>query len=135
MVDFLVGSLGLVVLMLCYRVAPDRNIVYLPLCVALLMLAGLGAGTLFAALNVRYRDFRYLVPFILQAWMFSTPSLFLPTGPVPKAKILGSAELFDRIRQLLLNLNPMTGPVGLFAPRPWAAPSPGTTSLTPPCRS
>jgi lipopolysaccharide transport system permease protein len=101
-VDFAVGCLGLVALMLFYRQAPDWHIVYLPLSLLLLMLAGFGTGTLFAALNVKYRDFRYLVPFLLQAWMFSTPSLFLP-----KTMTAGAPKL-------LLLLNPMTGLIELF---------------------
>ena len=41
------------------------------------MVAGIGVGTLFAALNVRYRDVRHLVPFLLQAWLFATPAIYI----------------------------------------------------------
>jgi lipopolysaccharide transport system permease protein len=125
LVDFAVGSLGLIALMVWYGVGPNGNIMYLPLCIGLLMLAGFGAGTLFAALNVKYRDFRYLVPFILQAWMFSTPSLFIQAAATPQASIFGSQNIYEQARALLTYLNPMTGILNLFraatlgGPVPW----------------
>jgi lipopolysaccharide transport system permease protein len=68
-----------------------------------IILAALGVGTLLAALNVAYRDFRHVVPFLVQVWMFATPSIYLPaarrgTGP---------------IHQLLV-LNPMDALIGAF---------------------
>jgi lipopolysaccharide transport system permease protein len=70
---------------------------------ALIVLTALGVGTLLAALNVAYRDFRYVVPFLVQVWMFATPSLYMPpTGAEP-----------GTIRQLLV-LNPMMPQIAAF---------------------
>ena len=51
-----------------------------PLIMLLLVLAALGVGTLLAALTVAYRDFRYVVPFAVQLWMFATPCIYLDAG-------------------------------------------------------
>jgi lipopolysaccharide transport system permease protein len=70
---------------------------------ALIVLTALGVGTLLAALNVAYRDFRYVVPFLVQVWMFATPSLYMPPS---------SAEP-STISQLLV-LNPMMAQIAAF---------------------
>ncbi len=66
-------------------------------------LAALGVGTLLAALNVAYRDFKHVIPFLVQLWMFATPTVYLQPGP----------ETFAGWRQILL-ANPMIGLVGAF---------------------
>lgn len=80
LVDFAVAFGMLFVLMLYYGVAPSRNFVFAPLAVLLLLLAALGVGTLLAALNVAYRDFRYVIPFLVQLWMFATPTVYMQPG-------------------------------------------------------
>jgi lipopolysaccharide transport system permease protein len=77
LVDFLiaVGMLG--VLMAYYRVPPPPTAVLAPLLVAGLFLAAVGMGSLLAALNVAYRDFRYVIPFMVQLWMFCTPTVYM----------------------------------------------------------
>jgi lipopolysaccharide transport system permease protein len=76
LVDFAVAFIMLVVLMLGYRRSPSWEMLLLPILVVGLMAAALGIGTFIAALTVAYRDFRYIVPFLVQLWMFATPSVY-----------------------------------------------------------
>src|SRR5438552_3617952 len=66
-----------------------------------IVLAALGVGTLLAALNVSYRDFRYVVPFLVQVWMFATPTVYMALG---RGGVLAP----------LLALNPMTSLIANF---------------------
>ena len=75
-VDFLVTLGILAVLMAWYGVAPDARILALPLFVVLAALLSLGLGLLMAALTVTYRDFRYVVPFMVQLRLFVSPIAF-----------------------------------------------------------
>ena len=83
-------------LMAAYRVAPGAGILAVPALVALTLLATLGLGYLLAALTVAYRDFRYVVPFLIQVLMYLSPVIY-PVSLVPA-----------RYRTLLA-LNPMCG--------------------------
>ncbi len=114
LVDFLIASIGLGLLMIRYRVAPGWGLLAVPLWLVLVAFAGFGVGTLLAALNVRYRDFRYLMPFIIQVWFFSTPAIFLPSDEVPMATIFGSQELLAKVRLLLQRLNPVNSLIVSF---------------------
>jgi homopolymeric O-antigen transport system permease protein len=80
LVDFAVAFGMLFVLMLYYHVAPTWNLLMVPGVVLLFLLAALGVGTLLAALNVAYRDFRYVIPFLVQLWMFATPTVYMQPG-------------------------------------------------------
>jgi lipopolysaccharide transport system permease protein len=82
-VDFLIASALLVVMMIFRGARPGMSILMLPLIVALIALAATGLGTLLAALTVAYRDFRYVVPFLVQFLLFATPSVYLPNQSVP----------------------------------------------------
>jgi lipopolysaccharide transport system permease protein len=74
----------------------------IPLSVFLTCLATLGSGSLLAALNVKYRDFRYVIPFLVQFVLFMSPVIYpLSISPNP-------------FLQLLVALNPMTAPLELF---------------------
>jgi lipopolysaccharide transport system permease protein len=77
LVDFAIASTILAVLMACYGVLPGVSLLALPLAVVLLVLAAVGVGSLLAALNVSYRDFRYVVGFLVQLWMFGTPTIYM----------------------------------------------------------
>lgn len=70
---------------------------------ALILLAAVGVGTLMAALNVAYRDFRYVIPFLTQFWMFATPTVYMQ----PDRDASGVLQLF-------LTLNPMTSLIAAF---------------------
>ena len=76
MVDFLVTLLFLVAVMAWYGFAPDARILAMPLFVVLAALLSLGLGLLLAALTVTYRDFRYVVPFMVQLGLFVSPIAF-----------------------------------------------------------
>jgi lipopolysaccharide transport system permease protein len=72
-VDFAINLLLLLALMAWYGFAPSWQIVFLPGFVALAVLASLGPGLLITALNVKYRDFRYIIPFLLQFGLYVSP--------------------------------------------------------------
>ena len=76
-VDFFIAFLLLAGLMVYYRIAPGWAILLVPLVLALAVLAAVGVGAMLAALNVAYRDFKYTIPFLVQIWMFATPSIYM----------------------------------------------------------
>jgi len=101
LVDFAVGSILLAVLMLIYRVPLTPAVLLLPFFLLLAMVTALGFGLWLSALNVRYRDIKQLIPFIVQIWMYLTPVIW-PVTIIP-----------EQFRPLLA-LNPMTGVVSGF---------------------
>ena len=76
-VDFLIALLLLIVLMVHYGIAPGWPILLVPLLLALAVMAAIGVGALLAALNVAYRDFKHTIPFLVQIWMFATPTVYM----------------------------------------------------------
>lgn len=100
-VDFLISALFLAALMLWYRFVPPVSILLLPLFALLAFGASLGVGLWIAALMVKYRDFRFIVPFIVQFGLYLSPVGFL------------SSVVPDRFR-LLYSLNPMVGIIDGF---------------------
>lgn len=101
LVDFLISGIFLVILMFWYRAVPPTSIVFLPFFVLLTFAASLGAGLWIAALMVKYRDFRFIVPFIVQFGLYVSPVGF-QSGVVP-----------DKYR-LLFALNPIVGIIDGF---------------------
>jgi lipopolysaccharide transport system permease protein len=83
LVDFAVGAAVLAVLMAVCGLAPGWGLLVAPLLVVLLAVAAVGIGALLAALTVNYRDFRHVIPFLVQFWMFATPSIYRPDGVGP----------------------------------------------------
>jgi len=77
LVDFVIAFGLLLVMMPFYGVWPGWGMVLVPTILLILVIAALGMGTLLAALTVAYRDFRYVVPFSVQLWMFATPCIYL----------------------------------------------------------
>jgi lipopolysaccharide transport system permease protein len=116
-VDFLIACGLLGVLMLYYGLAPGSLVWLAPVIYAAIVLAALGVGTLLSALNVSYRDFRYVIPFLVQVWMFATPTVYVQIGSTDPAR--------HPLIRLVLALNPMTGLIGAFrasvlgGPMPW----------------
>ena len=82
LVDFLLSGILLVALMIYYRFIPPVQIVYLPIFVLLVFGASIGAGFWIAALMVRFRDLRFIVPFIVQFGLYASP-VILMTSHVP----------------------------------------------------
>lgn len=101
LVDFAVTFVILAVLMVIYGVAPTWAALLLPAFLLLALVTALGFGMWLSALNVQYRDVNYLVPFLVQIWMYATPVVY------------GSTLIPERFR-FLLALNPMTGVVEGF---------------------
>jgi lipopolysaccharide transport system permease protein len=102
-VDFIIAFGLLLVLMLVLGPLPGLGILLVPVIFAVILLAAVGVGTLLAALNVAYRDFRYVIPFMIQVWMFATPTIYMQPATGPSGLV-----------QVLLSLNPMTGLVSTF---------------------
>ena len=101
-VDFLIAFGVLLAMMVYYRVAPTANIIWLPLFFLLAVVTALGVGLWLTAMNVKYRDVRFLVPFLTQFWMFATPIAY------------PSSLLTDPLWRTLYGLNPMAGVVEGF---------------------
>jgi lipopolysaccharide transport system permease protein len=101
LLDFLVGSVLLVGLLVYYRVPPSWSLLFIPLLVVLMVLLTSGVSMILAAANVRYRDIRYALPFLIQIWMFATPVVY-PVSMLP-----------EKLRPLLA-LNPCWGIVDGF---------------------
>jgi lipopolysaccharide transport system permease protein len=100
-IDFLLAFGLLVVMMLWYGVAPSWKIAFFPLFVLLALITSLGVGLWLSALNVEFRDVRYVVPFITQFWMLATPIAY-------------PSSLLSEPWRTLYGLNPMTGVVEGF---------------------
>ncbi|MHB9094423.1 MAG: ABC transporter permease [Eubacteriales bacterium] len=101
LVDFLISFLLLVGLMAWYRFIPNVRILTLPLFLLLALLVAMGFGLWLAALNVKYRDFRYVVPFIVQFGLYISPVGF-------------SSSIVPAKWRLLYSLNPMVGVIDGF---------------------
>lgn len=103
-VDFLVSGMILLGLMAWYNFVPSWRILTLPLFIGIAFAASMGAGLWLAALNVKYRDFRYIVPFIVQFGLYISPVGF------------SSSVVFERFPQWgwLYSLNPMVGVIDGF---------------------
>lgn len=99
--DFLISSGVMLCLMLYYQIGWHLNLLAIPLLMAATAFAALGVGILLSALNVAYRDFRYVIPFLLQIWMYATPIIY-PVGLVPGHW------------RWVLYLNPMAGTIDGF---------------------
>lgn len=100
-VDFLVSGIILLGLMTWYTFLPTWQIIFLPVFVAIAALASLGVGLWLAALNVEYRDFRYIVPFIIQFGLYVSPVGF-------------SSSIVPEKWRWLYYLNPLVGVIDGF---------------------
>jgi lipopolysaccharide transport system permease protein len=101
LLDFFIAFLTLLGMLAVYGVRPGPQVWLLPLFALLAVASALGVGLWLAALNVRYRDVRYAIPFLLQAWMFLTPVAF-------------SMQIVPARWQALYALNPMVSVVQGF---------------------
>ncbi len=106
-VDFALAFTVLIGMMAYYGVWPTATIVYLPLFALLAFFTALGVGLWLAALNVEYRDVRYVVPFVVQLWLFVTPVIYPAATVIEKLESIG-------LPGWLYGLNPMAGVVEGF---------------------
>ena len=101
LIDFLISFMILACLMIWYHFVPGWNILFLPLFLFLAFVASLSAGLYVAALNVKYRDFKYIVPFVVQFGLYISPVGF-------------SSSIVPEKWKLLYSLNPMVGIIDGF---------------------
>ena len=101
LVDLFISALILAGMMIWYGYFPDMRILFLPLFVMVAFFAAMGAGLWIAALNVKYRDFRYIIPFIVQFGLYISPVGF-------------SSSIVQEEWRLLYSLNPMVGVIDGF---------------------
>ena len=101
LIDFLIAFLMLVAMMIWYGVTPTARIFWLPLFLLLAFVTSLGVGLWLSAMNVQYRDVKYVVPFLTQFWLFATPVAY-------PSSLLGGKW------RVVYALNPMVGVVEGF---------------------
>jgi len=99
LVDFAISSAILFAMMAFYGIAPCAGIAMLPVLITMLALFAGAVGMWLAGMNVKYRDVKYVLPFVLQLWMFATPVIY-PTNFVPAQW------------RWILMLNPLAGIIG-----------------------
>ncbi len=106
LVDLGVASLVMAGLFAIYRVLPTPSALFAPLFLLLIVVNAIGVGALLSALTVSYRDFRYVIPFLVQLWMYASPVVY-PMSLIPeKYRLLAAlnpmAGLLDGFRRSLL---------------------------------
>jgi lipopolysaccharide transport system permease protein len=101
LVDFLVSLVLMVILLLVYKIPVSINILTIPVLLFFTMLLSIGVGIVFAALNVYYRDFTYVLPFVVQVWMYASPLAY-------------SSKLIPQSWSWVYDLNPLVGIINGF---------------------
>lgn len=112
-VDFAIASLLLAAMLIWRGIAPGPSLLMVPVIALLLAVGAAGVGTLLASLTVAYRDFRYIVPFLVQFWLFATPSAYsrIPSDASPAVTFLIAA-------------NPVSGLIASFRAAAFGEPIP-----------
>ena len=101
LMDFFIAFFVLILMMLYFHIYPTFMVLSVPFLIILMIMASSGAGMVLAALNAKYRDIRYTIPFLVQFWMFATPIVY-PASMIPEKY------------RLIYALNPMTGVIEGF---------------------
>jgi homopolymeric O-antigen transport system permease protein len=101
LVDFAINFIMLMALMIWYQFVPGWQILLLPVFVGLALLAGIGPGLWLTTLNVKYRDFRYVIPFVVQLGLYASPVGY-------------SSSIVPEQWRLLYSLNPVVGVIDGF---------------------
>jgi lipopolysaccharide transport system permease protein len=96
LLDLLIAAVFLFLLMGYYRIRPSWGLLFLPLLILQVVIFAFGGGLILAALNVKYRDIKHALPFVMQLWMFLTPIIY-PISVIPQ-----------RFR-MFMALNPLAG--------------------------
>jgi lipopolysaccharide transport system permease protein len=105
LVDFLISLAIMFVLLLWYRTVPSINLVFLPLFIIMAFFASFGVGLWLTALNVKYRDFKHVVPFLIQIGLYLSPVGFTSEK---------AAQIIPEKFKILYYLNPMAGVIDGF---------------------
>jgi lipopolysaccharide transport system permease protein len=100
-IDFFLAFIVLLGMMAFYGIVPTSAIVWLPLLLLLALVTALGVGLWLTAMNVQFRDIRYVVPFLVQAWLFASPVAY-------------SSSLLKQPWRTLYGINPMAGVIEGF---------------------
>lgn len=100
-IDFAIAFVILILMMIYYGIMPTVNVIWLPVFLLLAIVTSLGIGLWTSALNAKYRDIQYVVPFMLQIWMFASPVVY-------------AASMIPAKYQFLYGLNPMAGVIEGF---------------------
>jgi lipopolysaccharide transport system permease protein len=100
-VDFVLAFIVLLGMMFFYGLVPTLNALWLPFFLLLALVTSLGVGLWFSAMNVQFRDVRYITPFLVQAWLFATPIAY-------------PSSLLSEPWRTLYGINPMVGVVEGF---------------------
>ncbi|MEI8054316.1 MAG: ABC transporter permease, partial [Bacteroidota bacterium] len=101
LVDFAISFLILILMMCWYQYVPSWHIVFLPIFILIAFFCAFGVGLYLTAVNVKYRDFRYIIPFIIQFGLYITPVGF-------------SSSIISEKWKLLYSINPMVGVIDGF---------------------
>lgn len=96
LVDFFIAFIVLLGMMLYYHIFPSIMIIALPGLILLMIFTASGVGMVLSALSAKFRDIRYIIPFLIQFWMFATPIVY-PASMIPQKY------------RIIYALNPMTG--------------------------
>ena len=114
-VDFVLAFIVLLGMMLVYGIMPTTNVIWLPFFLLLALITSLGTGLWLSALNVQFRDVKYIVPFLTQLWMFLTPIAYPSTMlPEPWRTLYGlnpMAGVVEGFRWALLGTEMTVGPM------------------------
>ena len=100
-IDFVIAFVVLLGMMLYYGIVPTLNVIWLPLLLLITFITSLGVSLWLSALNVQFRDVRYMIPFLTQLWLFATPIAY-------------PSSLLSEPWRTLYSLNPMVGVVEGF---------------------
>ncbi|MCC7447213.1 MAG: ABC transporter permease [Anaerolineae bacterium] len=118
-VDFALAFVLLLAMMLYYGLVPTINVIFLPLFLLLALVTALGIGLWLSALNVQFRDVRYIVPFLTQFWMFATPIVYPSSLLSPEWRIIYGlnpmAGVVEGFRWALLGTDSAPGPMILVS--------------------
>jgi len=101
LVDFAIAFTILIGMMFYYGYPPTIQILWLPAFILLTLMTALGVGLWLSAINVRYRDVRYVIPFVIQLWLFASPVVY-------------SSSLLPEKFQIIYGFNPMAGVIEGF---------------------
>lgn len=107
LIDFLISFAILLVIMFYYRFIPDFRMLLMPVFLLLALLTSMGTGLYIAALNVKYRDFRYVIPFIVQFGLYVSPIAF------SSSDIYHSQRIPEFVKYIY-SMNPMVGVIDGF---------------------
>jgi lipopolysaccharide transport system permease protein len=107
LLDFLISFVILIVIMFYYQYIPDLKMLMLPVFLLLALITSMGTGLYIASLNVKYRDFKYIIPFIVQFGLYISPIAF-------SSSVIYHSEKIPQILKFIYSLNPMVGVIDGF---------------------